>query len=70
MRKTTSAISSRFKTFETYFTKETSYDLVGESDAEWSGDVNDRQSTAGYYFNGRGAALNWGVTKQATIALS
>ena len=54
------------------YTKEASYDLVGESDADWSGDVNDRKSTTGYYFklNGRGAALSWGVKKQATFALS
>ena len=44
-------------------TKEASSDLVGESDADCSGDVNDRKSTAGYYFklNGRGAALRSGV---------
>ena len=54
------------------YTKEASYDLVEESDADWSGDVNDRKSTTGYYFklNGRGAALSWGVKKQATVALS
>ena len=45
---------------------------MGESDADSSGDVNDRKSTTGYYFklNGRGAALSWGVKKQATVALS
>ena len=54
------------------YTKGASYDLVGEIDADWSGDVNDRKSTTGYYFklNGRGAALSWGVKKQATVALS
>ena len=54
------------------YTKEASYDLVGERDADWSGDVNDRKSTTGYCFklNGRGAALSWGVKKQATVALS
>ena len=42
---------------------------MGESDADWSGDVNDRKSTTGYYFklNGRGAALSWGIKKQATV---
>ena len=30
------------------YTKEASYDLVGESDADWSGDVNDRKSKTGY----------------------
>ena len=54
------------------YTKEASYDLMGESGADWSGDVNDRKSTTGYHFklNGRGAALSWGVKKQATVALS
>ena len=44
---------------------------MGESYADWSGDMNDRKSTTGYYFklNGRGAALSWGVKKQATVAL-
>ena len=34
--------------------------------------MNDRKSTTGYYFklNGRGAALSWGVKKQAKVALS
>ena len=45
---------------------------MGESDADWSGDVNDRKSTMGHYFklHGRGAALSWCVKKQATVALS
>ena len=45
---------------------------MGESDADWCGDVNDRKSTTGYYFklNGRGASLSWGVKKQAKVALS
>ena len=54
------------------YKKEARYDLVGESDADWFGDVNDRKSTTGYYFklNGRGGALSWGVKKRATVALS
>ena len=54
------------------YTKEASYDLVGESDADWSGDVNDRKSTTGYYFNlnGHGIALSCCVKKQATVAFS
>ena len=54
------------------YTKEASYDLVGESDADWCGNVNDRKPTAGYYFklNGRCAALSWVVKKQATVAHS
>ena len=30
------------------YTKEANCDLVGESDADWFGDVNDRKSTTGY----------------------
>ena len=53
------------------YTKEARNDLVGESDADWSREVNDRKPTTGYYFklNGRGAAISWGVKKQATVAL-
>ena len=32
------------------YTKEASNGLFGESDADQSGDVNDRKSTTGYYF--------------------
>ena len=45
---------------------------MGESDADWSGDVNDRKSTTDYdfKFNVPGAELSWVVKKQATDALS
>ena len=54
------------------YTKEAGYALVRESDADWSGDVNDRRSTTGYYFNlnRRGAELSRSVKKQARVALS
>ena len=72
MLKKTFAISARFKNLKLSGTKEASYDLVGERDADWSEWLNDLKSTTGYYFklNGRGAALSWGVKKQAKIALS
>ena len=45
--------------------------LVGDADADWSGDLDDRKSTTGYYFKfqGNGAAISWGVKKQSTVAL-
>ena len=54
------------------FLKNSSCDIVGDSDADWSGDLNDRKSTTGYYFKfeGNGGAISWGVKKQATVALS
>ena len=59
MQKTTSSISSRFKFLKLTYTKEASYDLIGERDADRFGDMNDRKSTSGYFFklNGRGEAL-------------
>ena len=72
MQRTTSAISSGSNGLKLNSTKEASDDLLRESDTDWSGDVNDRKSTTGYYFkpNGRGTALSWGVTKQATVSAS
>ena len=54
------------------YTKEASYDLVGESNADRSGDVNESKSATSYFFklNGLGAALSWSVKKQATVAIS
>ncbi len=54
------------------FLKNSSSDIVGDSDADWSGDLNDCKSTTGYYFKfeGNGGAISWEVKKQATVALS
>ena len=64
MAQLSAGVSMRYhqglKDLKLFHTKETSSDLVGENDADWSDDVNDRRSTTGYYFklNGRGAALS------------
>ena len=54
------------------FVRNSSVKLVGDADADWSADVDDRKSTTGYYFKfqGNGAAISWEVKKQATVALS
>ena len=54
------------------FFKYSSSDIIGDSDAGWSDDLNDRLSTTGYYFKfeGSGSAISWEVKKQATVALS
>ena len=46
--------------------------LVGETDADWSGDVNGRRSTTGYYFKlgDSGGSVSWQVKKQPTVPLS
>ena len=40
-----------------------------EIDADWSGVVNDRKSTTGYYFtlNEHGGAFSWDINKHATL---
>jgi hypothetical protein len=45
---------------------------MGDSNADWSRDLNDRRSRTGYYFKleGDGGAISWEVKKQATVALS
>ena len=42
------------------FAKNSSMKLVGNADADWSGDLDDRKSTTGYYFKfqGNGAAIS------------
>ena len=44
----------------------------GESDADWSGDQNDRKSTTGLYFkySQDSGAISWQVRKQQSVALS
>ena len=44
--------------------------LVGFSDADWAGDMDDRHSTTRYLFLMSGAVINWFSKKQPTVALS
>ena len=43
---------------------------VGYSDANWAGDVNDRESTSGYIFQVGGTAVSWKSEKKSCTALS
>ena len=45
-------------------------DLIGYSDADWAGDINDRKSTSGYVFQISGGAVSWRSKKQSCVALS
>ena len=44
--------------------------LVGYSDSDYAGDVDNRRSTSGYVFMLSGAAITWKSTLQSTVALS
>lgn len=44
--------------------------LIGYSDADWAGDMDDRHSTSGNVFSLACGAVSWLSKKQATVALS
>ncbi|CDO75139.1 hypothetical protein BN946_scf184772.g6 [Trametes cinnabarina] len=44
--------------------------LVGYSNADWAGDVNDRRSVTGFIFKLGDAAISWQSKKQDCVALS
>ncbi len=44
--------------------------LIGYSDADWAGDLDDRHSTTGNVFLMAGGAISWLSKKQASVALS
>ena len=60
------------ETLRLFFPSISNSTLVGGTDADWSGDVNDRRSTTGYYFKlgDSGGSLSWRVKKQPTMSLS
>ena len=45
-------------------------DVLGYSDADWAGDMDDRKSTSGYMFQIAGGPVSWRSKKQDTVALS
>ena len=53
------------------FLKNSNSDIIGDSDADWSGDLNDRKSTTGFFykFEGNGGAISWEVKKQEPLSV-
>ena len=55
--------------FGLQFTRDSSIDCTGFSDADWAGDVDDHKSTSGYLFKIGGGPVCWS-RKQSCVALS
>ena len=45
-------------------------DLIGYTDSDWAGSVDDRKSTSGYVFHMGSGAISWASKKQPIVALS
>eukprot|EP00253_Pinus_taeda_P029123 PITA_29123 len=45
-------------------------DLVGYTDSDWVGSIDDRKSTSGYVFHMGSGAISWASKKQSIVALS
>jgi len=52
------------------YSKNQNGEIVGYSDSDWSGDKDDRKSTAAYVFMIGNAAFSWSSKKESVVALS
>ena len=53
-----------------FYSKEKSSKCVGYSDSDWGGDLDDRKSTSGYFFQIGCGSVSWRSKKQSCVALS
>ncbi|KAK2976159.1 hypothetical protein RJ640_001087 [Escallonia rubra] len=56
--------------FGLWYSQVSNFRLVGFSDSDWAGCLDDRRSTSGSIFNLGSGAITWTSKRQATIALS
>jgi len=52
------------------YSKKGNLRLIGYSDSDWGGDMDQRKSTTRYVFMLGGAAISWSSKKQQSVALS
>ena len=52
------------------YSKQESCKCVGYSDSDWGGDLDDRKSTSGYFFQIGSGPVSWRSKKQSCVALS
>lgn len=58
------------KNFGINYAKEENCSLIGYTDSDWAGSVDDRKSTSGYIFCLGTKVITWSSKKQNTVALS
>eukprot|EP00253_Pinus_taeda_P010100 PITA_10100 len=58
------------KKFGILYTISECSDLVGYTDSDWAGSVDDRKSTFGYVFHMSSGAISWASKKQPIVTLS
>ena len=58
------------KIFGIKYVKEDNSKLIGYTDSDWAGSLNDRKSTSGYIFCLGSNPISWSSRKQRSVALS
>ncbi|XP_058759141.1 secreted RxLR effector protein 161-like [Vicia villosa] len=56
--------------FDLHYFSSNNYEIVGYSDSDWSGDLDDRKSTTGFVFFTGDTAFTWMLKKQPIVTLS
>ena len=58
------------KRFGVVYTTSECSDLIGYTDSDWAGSVDDRKSISGYVFHMGSGAISWASKKQPIVTLS
>ncbi|MDF3680994.1 Ty1/Copia family ribonuclease HI, partial [Enterobacter hormaechei] len=58
------------KGFGILYTEINDFKLVGYTDSDWAGSLDDRKSTSGYMFHMGSSAISWASKKQPIVAQS
>ncbi|KAJ8766604.1 hypothetical protein K2173_001124 [Erythroxylum novogranatense] len=53
-----------------WYSKVSNFRLIGFTDSDWAGSIDDRKSTSGFMFNIGSGAISWSSKKQKVVALS
>jgi len=56
--------------FDLFYSYSNSFELVGYSDSDWAGDMDDRKSTICFVFYMRDTTFVWSSNKQSIVTFS